>query len=141
VRAPASSGSAPRGPAPSGKAHTAQDPPRAPSTGPGASAPCPAVNSLPHTHTHTLTAPPPRAGAEAPEDLQLDKKKLRAALKRQEQLLARDVTDDRKRGFNSLANEGLQVTEEDMEAYRLKKARADDPLALPGGGTNGYDLL
>jgi hypothetical protein len=86
-------------------------------------------------------SPPLPAGAEAPEDLQLDQKKLRAAIKRQEALLAGEVADDRKRGFNSLGADKLEVTEEDMEAYRLKKARADDPMAAPGSGTRGYDML
>ena len=31
---------------------------------------------------------------------------------------------------------------EEMEAYRLKRARADDPLAAMGGsGSKGYDLV
>ena len=41
------------------------------------------------------------------------------------------------------------MTKEEMEAYRRKRARADDPMANPnkgsskggGGGEGGYDLL
>lgn len=37
-------------------------------------------------------------------------------------------TDDRKRQYNSSSKEQYDVTEEDMEAYRLKRQRADDPM-------------
>jgi hypothetical protein len=33
------------------------------------------------------------------------------------------------------------VTEEEMEAYRLKKKRGDDPTTELGSGTSGYDLV
>lgn len=55
--------------------------------------------------------------------------------------------DANKRKFNSLDAAGENVTAEEMEAFRLKKARADDPLtqleadgAAPKG-TGGYDYL
>jgi pre-mRNA-processing factor SLU7 len=53
------------------------------------------------------------------------------------------AAEERKRGYNSLAGDAAaaEVTEEDMEAWRLKRARADDPLAAPGAGTAGYDLV
>ena len=35
--------------------------------------------------------------------------------------------DDRKRGYNSTT--AIDVTAEDMEAYRIKKAKRDDPMA------------
>src|SRR5690349_14553037 len=62
---------------------------------------------------------------------QLDQDKLKEALKREEafQKKARKeaALDDRKRSYNSMSN--VDVSAEDMEAYRLKKARGDDPMA------------
>ena len=56
--------------------------------------------------------------------------------------------DDRKRGYNSLAGQEVDVTPEEMEAYRLKKSRgADDPLTFinkskeEAGGGGGYDYV
>jgi pre-mRNA-processing factor SLU7 len=54
-------------------------------------------------------------------------------------------TAERKRGYNSLAGENDSgVTPEEMEAYRIKKQRSDDPMAAfkrNGGGNGQYDLL
>ncbi len=54
-------------------------------------------------------------------------------------------TEGSKRKYNSLDAMSESVTAEEMEAWRLKKARGDDPLtqaqAAGAGGTNGYDLL
>ena len=86
------------------------------------------------------------------EDVQLDAKKLKEALRRAEaaengQHLDSSV-DDRKRRYNSL--EEFEVSAEDMEAYRMKKARGDDPLAaieaakaaqMKSGGDSGYDFV
>ena len=62
----------------------------------------------------------------APE---LDEDRLKQAILRQEKNLeqSEDNKDDRKRPFNSLG-ETCEVTEEDMEAYRLKRGRGEDPL-------------
>jgi pre-mRNA-processing factor SLU7 len=100
-------------------------------------------------------------GSEADkEDIQIDPKKLKEALKRAEAAAkaAEDELegggDDRKRRFNSL-NEDCNVSAEDMEAYRMKKSRGDDPLAAieaakaaqkkkdggGGGGGNDYDFV
>lgn len=50
--------------------------------------------------------------------------------------------DASKRKFNSVANEGGEtVTAEEMEAFRLKKQRTDDPMAKLDASTGGYDLL
>ncbi len=50
--------------------------------------------------------------------------------------------DKAKRKYNSLADGGAEhVTAEEMEAYRIKKGRGDDPMAAIGKGTDGYDLL
>jgi pre-mRNA-processing factor SLU7 len=75
-------------------------------------------------------------GSEADkEDIEIDPKKLKEALKRAEAAAkaAEDELnggggDDRKRRYNSL-NEDYNVSAEDMEAYRMKKSRGDDPLA------------
>lgn len=40
------------------------------------------------------------------------------------------LEDERKRGYNSLADDGMgELTPEEFEAYRLTKARSDDPMA------------
>jgi pre-mRNA-processing factor SLU7 len=55
---------------------------------------------------------------------------VREAVRKQEEWQRRDHTaeaDDRKRGYNSTT--AIDVTAEDMEAYRLKKAKRDDPMA------------
>ncbi len=91
-------------------------------------------------------------GTETDKDVELDEAKLREAIKRQEAAAARgdeDERDDRKRGFNSL-KEDFNVSAEDMEAYRLKRSRAEDPMAAieaakaakkDGGGGDGYDFV
>ncbi|EFA81126.1 putative RNA splicing factor [Heterostelium album PN500] len=48
---------------------------------------------------------------------------------KQEKLNKSTSTDERKRDYNSLSSEGFNVTEEEMEAYNLKRLRADDPMA------------
>ncbi|GBF97112.1 pre-mRNA-splicing factor [Raphidocelis subcapitata] len=85
-------------------------------------------------------------GEDAKAELQLDKDRLAAALERQRrETKAAAETDERKRKFNSLAAEGEEgVTEEDMEAFRMVKARGDDPMAAARRGeaaAGGYDLL
>jgi len=75
-------------------------------------------------------------GSEADkEDIQLDQTKLKEALKRAEiaakaaeKELEGSGVDDKKRRYNSL-NEDYNVSAEDMEAYRMKKSRGEDPLA------------
>jgi len=56
--------------------------------------------------------------------------KFKEALAREEAWQKRDVAaevDDRKRGYNSMRSS--EVSMEDMEAYRLKKNKRDDPMA------------
>lgn len=61
------------------------------------------------------------------EHIDIDEKKLKDAMKKHEAALAKaNDYDDRKRDYNSLAS--VEVTPEDMEAYRLKRTRGDDPL-------------
>ena len=61
----------------------------------------------------------------APE---LDEKKLRKALKRANRKERKKFdSDERKRKYNSLESDN--VTAEEMEAYRMTKVRANDPMA------------
>lgn len=57
----------------------------------------------------------------------LDREKLQAALQKEEELNKTHTADERKRSYNSLKSSN-DVTEEEMEAYRLKKSRTDDPM-------------
>ncbi len=66
-------------------------------------------------------------GTDSGQDTTLDASKLQEAIRRQE-AKSKDEFDDRKRQYTSL-QDSCQVTEEDMEAYRLKRSRADDPIA------------
>ena len=82
-------------------------------------------------------------GGDVAEDVQLDPKKLAEALRRED---ARERGeggaeggDERKRGYN--VSHEVDVTEEDMEAYRMKRQRKDDPMNAPDAGTDGYDLV
>mmetsp|Transcript_11443 Transcript_11443/g.20312 ORF Transcript_11443/g.20312 Transcript_11443/m.20312 type:complete len:692 (-) Transcript_11443:205-2280(-) len=63
---------------------------------------------------------------------EFDKEKLQAAMKRQEEQEIGAKGEKNKRKYNSLSAE-VDVTEEDMEAYRLRKGRGtEDPLANMG---------
>ncbi|CAG8521589.1 9940_t:CDS:10, partial [Ambispora leptoticha] len=74
-------------------------------------------------------------------DIQLDKKKLKKALDNERRRLnlqmGAEELDDRKRPYNSAYNNKLntrsakeaEVTEEELEAYRLKKISYEDPMA------------
>nr|BAK02514.1 predicted protein [Hordeum vulgare subsp. vulgare] len=84
---------------------------------------------------------PKSSAAAAAEDKnsvtkKIDKKKVQEAAKelerreRQEEEMA--LTDERKRKYNSLKSDTIEhkePTEEELEAYRLKKLRHDDPMA------------
>lgn len=68
-------------------------------------------------------------GTDVSGDMELDEEKLKAALKKQRAAqAAKAELDDRKRKYNSLAG-GEEVTPEEMEAYRMTRSRADDPMA------------
>ena len=65
------------------------------------------------------------------QEVALDEEKLKVALAKEgERVKARAERDERKRGYNSLRGEGEgnDMTPEEMEAYRMKKMRADDPM-------------
>ncbi|XP_047167356.1 pre-mRNA-splicing factor SLU7-A-like [Vigna umbellata] len=64
-------------------------------------------------------------GTDVPDGLVLDEKLLADALKK-EDLRKREEKDERKRKYNVRWND--EVTEEDMEAYRMKKVHHDDPM-------------
>ncbi|KAK9822076.1 hypothetical protein WJX74_005415 [Apatococcus lobatus] len=67
-------------------------------------------------------------GSEVSEDVQLDKDKLQAALKKAAEKEQEEAeNDERKRKYNSMSHD-TEVTNEDMEAYRMVRSRADDPL-------------
>jgi len=70
---------------------------------------------------------------------EFDREKLRAAMRRQEEQAAAEDGGAKKKGkYNSLSAE-VDVTEEDMEAYRLRKGRGiEDPMANLGGELLDY---
>lgn len=78
------------------------------------------------TLTTTLTMRSELYGTDAaPTDL--DEEKLKAARKKQREFQKTQVeTDDRKRKYNSMSE--AEVTKEDMEAYRMEKRHAEDPI-------------
>ena len=61
---------------------------------------------------------------EADQFVELDEKKLEDAMSKEE---GRQDEDGKKRKYNSVGTE-VDVTAEEMEAYRLKKERTDDPM-------------
>ena len=67
---------------------------------------------------------------EADQFAEFDKEKLKAAMLKEEER-AKKGGDDRKRKYNSVSTE-IDVTEEEMEAYRLKKENTADPMAKFG---------
>ena len=66
---------------------------------------------------------------EANMSADLDKAKVRAALRKAAEEDANNGGDDKKRKYNSISADGIDVTEEEMEAFRLRKERSDDPMA------------
>ncbi len=68
-------------------------------------------------------------GTDVSEELNLDADKLQTALAKQRAARAAAVeTDDRKRKYNSIGS-NEEVTAEEMEAYRITRLHADDPMA------------
>ena len=84
-------------------------------------------------------------GTDTTADVVLDQEKVKAALARQQQEELDELEkDDRKRKYNSVAGSNGGLTDEDMEAYRLRKARADDPMAnaiAASAAQKGYDYV
>jgi pre-mRNA-processing factor SLU7 len=68
---------------------------------------------------------------EANQMAELDQAKVQAALEKSIEETTGKDQDGRKRKYNSL-NAGDNLTEEDMEAYRLKKELSSDPMAKLG---------
>ena len=80
------------------------------------------------------------------EDVELDKQRLEEALRKLDERDKKQFeVDDRKRKYNSLQTDGEMPTEEEMEAYRMKKARDEDPMAkiiaLKAAATTNYDFV
>jgi len=75
---------------------------------------------------------------EGKDAAELDGKRLKEALKQEDKRAKNEELDERKRKYNSMST--VDVTEEEMEAYMLKKGRADDPMARMQG-SGGYDLV
>lgn len=79
------------------------------------------------TLTSTLTMRSELYGTDA-ASTDLDEEKLKAARKKQREFQKAQVeTDDRKRKYNSMSE--AEVTKEDIEAWRLEKRHAEDPMA------------
>jgi pre-mRNA-processing factor SLU7 len=78
----------------------------------------------------TLNEPPSKRSrlyGEADQNVTVNTEKVKEVLKKMDQ---QDPKDDRKRKYNSLnTSSELDVTEEEMEAYRLRKERGADPMA------------
>lgn len=79
------------------------------------------------------------------EDVELDQDKVQEALRKLDERNKQIETDERKRKYNSFQDNGDNPTEEEMEAYRLKKARGDDPMAqitaLKAQAGTSYDFV
>ena len=76
-----------------------------------------------------------RLYGEADQKADIDAEKLKKALEKEQKASLQNNHDlnDRKRKYNSM-NAEVDVTEEEMEAYRLRKERSDDPMAKLGSG-------
>jgi len=63
------------------------------------------------------------------EEQDIDPKKLKRALKKEEGKKKRSpVRDERKKKYSTLKDDARGVTAEELEAYRLKRDRFDDPM-------------
>jgi len=92
-------------------------------------------NELP---SHTMS----KLYGEADQLQELNQEKLQIALAKHDEKQQDELSiDDRKRKYNSKDNTSIDVTEEDMEAYRLKKARADDPMSKINGDDEILDYV
>ena len=85
------------------------------------------LKAIPEGERKAGVAPPAMSKlyGEADQNATLDKEKLDLALKKAEK---KEVADDRKRKYNSMNSE-VDVTQEEMEAYRMRKDREMDPMA------------
>ena len=87
------------------------------------------LKSIPTEERKAGVAPPTMSKlyGEADQHAEFDKEKLENALKKVDKR-RKEPSDDRKRKYNSLSAE-IDVTEEEMEAYRLRKENSSDPMA------------
>ena len=85
------------------------------------------------------------------DDVALDPQKLMDALRKEDERLKTGEEEDgeehekrgekrNKRGYHA-DREEAEPTEEEMEAFRMKRKREDDPMAAKDAGTKGYDLV
>jgi pre-mRNA-processing factor SLU7 len=85
------------------------------------------------------------------DDVSLDPQKLMDALRKEDERLKTGEEEDgekhekrgekrNKRGYHA-DREEAEPTEEEMEAFRMKRKREDDPMAAKDAGTKGYDLV
>lgn len=58
-----------------------------------------------------------------------EREALRQALEEEELRQKRAESNDRKRTYNSMRDEDVEVTDAQLEAYRMKRQRTDDPMA------------
>ena len=77
-------------------------------------------------------------GGDVADDVQIDPKKLVAALKKHDEREEESKKGKNKRGYN--VTHDSTVTAEDTEAYRMKKRSTEDPMNR-AAGTDGYDLV
>ena len=70
---------------------------------------------------------------EVESNINLDSIKMQEALLKSKQETKKkdkvDDDDDRKRKYNSVSSYNEDVTEEDMEVYRMNRMRGDDPMS------------
>lgn len=88
------------------------------------------LKSIPTEERKGGVAPPAAMSklyGEADQHAEFDKDKLEKALKKVDKS-REEPSDDRKRKYNSLSAE-VDVTEEEMEAYRMRKENTADPMA------------
>jgi pre-mRNA-processing factor SLU7 len=67
---------------------------------------------------------------EVEDGVELDQEKLRKAIEKEEEFqknFDKEDTEEKKRKYNSFTS--TEVTAEEMEAYRMKKSRSDDPMS------------
>lgn len=77
------------------------------------------------------------------EDKAYDEEKIEAALKKMVAQERESQLDDRKRSYHSMMANSVDVSPEEMEAYRIMKSRTDDPMKAieKGKATVGYEYV
>ncbi|GAX12620.1 pre-mRNA-processing factor SLU7 [Fistulifera solaris] len=86
------------------------------------------LKSMPRNERTSSIQQKSKLYGEADVHATLDEKKLKEALQRAQ---TDEIKDERKRKYNSM-NAEVDISEEDMEAYRLTKEQKNDPMANIG---------